>query len=146
MSGMTSGAPRPARVDEHAAGNLRYIRDAMERASDFTAVPGWGGVLMGITAVGAALLAHRMEDKSWLAAWLGEAAIGLAIGLFAIARKARRAGTPLGGAAARRFALAFVPAIAAGATFTALFANAGAYGWLPGCWLLLYGTAVTSGG
>ena len=143
---MAISGPRPVPIDQQAAGNLRYIRDAMERASDFTAVPGWGGALMGATAVVAAAIAHQTEGRRWLALWLMEAVIAVAIELIAIARKSRRAGTPLAGPAARRFALAFLPAIAAGAILTALFAETGSYGRLPGCWLLLYGTAVTSGG
>src|SRR5947207_968454 len=44
----------PVRVEPiqaHAAENLQFIRDAMARASDFTAVPGWGGVLNEVTAL-----------------------------------------------------------------------------------------------
>jgi hypothetical protein len=63
---MAASGPRPVPIDQHAAGNLRYIRDAIERASDFTAVPGRGGALMGATAVGAAVLAHRTTGRSWL--------------------------------------------------------------------------------
>ena len=32
---------RPREMHEHAAETLVYIRDAMERAGSFTAVPGW---------------------------------------------------------------------------------------------------------
>ena len=49
-------APEPARIDAHAMENLRFIRETMERAGAFTAVPGWGGVLMGVTAMVAALV------------------------------------------------------------------------------------------
>jgi hypothetical protein len=35
--------PAPEPIHAHAAENLRFIRDAMERASAFTAVPGRAG-------------------------------------------------------------------------------------------------------
>ena len=63
-----------------------------------------------------------------------------------MARKARRSGSALADAPARRFAFAFVPPLAAGAVLTAVFARAGLAARLPGCWLLLYGTAVVTGG
>jgi hypothetical protein len=146
MARMATSGPRPVLIDRHAASNIQYIRAAMERASDFTAVPGWGGALMGATAIATAAIAHRTESRSWVAIWLAEAAVAVAIGLMAIGRKARRTGIPLRGPAARRFGLAFAPAIAAGAILTALFVETGSFYRLPGCWLLLYGTAVTSGG
>jgi hypothetical protein len=66
MGRMATSGPRPVPIDQHAAGNLRYSRDAMKRASDFTAVPGRGGALMGATAVGAAVLAHRTTGaRGW---------------------------------------------------------------------------------
>ena len=60
-------------------------------------------------------------------------------------RRARRTqpfiGTPL-----QRFALAYVPPLAAGAVLTPVFAANGLTPRLPGCWLLLYGTALVAGG
>jgi hypothetical protein len=138
---------RASSLPDHAASNLQYIRDTMARAAGFTAVPGWGGALMGTTALAAAVIAGQPRDSSrWLGVWVADAAIASGIGLAATSWKARRTGTQLTGAAARRFAFAFLPAIAAGAVLTPVFVDAGITTRLPGCWLLLYGAAVTSGG
>ena len=51
--------PPPIPIDARAADHLRYIRETMESAAEFTAVPGWGGVAMGATALASALLAAR---------------------------------------------------------------------------------------
>lgn len=137
----------PPTLHAHALENIQFIRSTMERAARFSAVPGWGGVLMGMTAIGAAAIAHPLRlTERWLQLWLAEAAIAAAIGVWAIVAKARRSGTPLAGPATRKFALAFVPAIAAGAIVTFVLYRNGSVADLPGCWLLLYGTAVTSGG
>src|SRR2546430_13588664 len=72
-------APRP--LHDRALDNLRYIRQTMERAGSFTAVPGWGQVAVGVTALAAAFLAARQPTPElWLATWLGEAGVALAIG------------------------------------------------------------------
>ena len=137
----------PPTLHAHALEHLQFIRSTMERAAGFSAVPGWGGVLMGGTALAAALVAHPQRfTERWILWWLAEAALAAAIGLVAIVEKGRRSGTPLAGPAARKFALAFVPAIGAGAVLTAVLYRKGSVADLPGCWLLLYGTAVTSGG
>ena len=74
--------PEPIPLHTHALDNLRYIRETMERAGSFTAVPGWGGVLMGVTALAAAGFAsHASSSGVWLAIWLGEALVALAIGI-----------------------------------------------------------------
>jgi len=130
-----------------AEDSLRYIRVAMERAGSFTAVPGRGGVAMGATALAAAWLAARASSETaWLAIWLAEAALAMAIGVLAIRRKASRAGIPLTSGPARKFALALLPALAAGALLTAALWRAGLAGLLPGVWLLLYGAAVLAAG
>jgi len=134
-------------LHDHAARELRFIRETMARAGGFTAVPGRGGMAMGVTALVTAAATTRLEsDRWWLAAWLTDAAVAAAIGLAAMRLKARTAGVSLTGAAARRFALAFVPAIVAAVVLTSLLAARGMLAALPGTWLLLYGVAVISGG
>ena len=135
------------RLDSHAENNLRFIRATMERAASFTAVPGWGGVAMGITALAAAALSLRVGTPGeWLAIWLAEACLAIAIGLWAMARKARRTHTDLFSGPARRFLLMLVPPLAAAALLTLAFERAGLVSLLPGIWLLLFGTAIVTGG
>jgi len=131
----------------HAADNLRYIRNAMERASAFTAVPGKGGIAMGLTALAAAGLSTLARTpEQWLGVWLAEACVALAIGLWAMARKARRTGSELFQGPARRFLLTLTPPLGAGALLTLALERRGQVEMLPGVWLLLYGTAVVTGG
>jgi hypothetical protein len=139
-------APEP--IHAHAIDNLRFIRDAMSRATAFTAVPGWGGVAMGVTAIVTAVISGPPDgSRRWLSIWVAEAAIAVAIALVTMTVKARRIGTPLSSAApAHRFALAYVPPLLAGMVLTAVFATLGLMAQLPGCWLLLYGTAAATGG
>jgi hypothetical protein len=128
--------------------NLRFIRDAMARASEFTAVPGWGGVMLGATALVTAAIAGPADGSTrWMLIWFADAAIAAAIALVTMTRKARRSGVPLSShARAYRFALAYVPPIGAGMVLTLAFAAWGYTERLPGCWLLLYGTAAATGG
>jgi len=87
---------RPSPIEARAEDNLRFIRTAMEKASSFTAVPGWGGAVMGATALLAAGLSFSASTREqWLAVWLAEAVLAFGIGLTAVARKARRTSTPL---------------------------------------------------
>jgi len=142
---------QPSPIHAHALDNLRYIRDAMSRAGPFTAIPGWGGVLMGVTALAAAAVAGPPDNSlRWIAVWFVEAVVAVAIALAGMTIKSRRAGTPLwtssSGAPAFRFALGFVPPLVAGIVLTPAFAMLDAMTRLPGCWLLLYGTAAATGG
>ena len=138
---------RVTRLDRSAADNLRFIRDTMAGATRFTAVPGWGGMAMGATALVAAWLAGPPRNGGhWLEIWLAEALVAMTIGGVAMALKAQRAGTPLNGLPARRFALAYLPAMSAGGALSVLFVQQGWNAQLPACWLLLYGAAVSSAG
>jgi hypothetical protein len=145
-------APEPLRkshtpIHTHAIDNLRYIRETMERAGSFTAVPGWGGVAMGCTALAVAGLAsHASSPRAWFAFWMCEAVVAIAIGVFAMRQKARAAGLALWSAPARKFAFSFVPPLLAGGLLTVVLLNAGATSVIPGMWLLLYGTGVMAGG
>jgi len=139
-------SPHPPALHAHAMDNLRFIRQTMERAGPFTAVPGWGGVVIGGVALAAAPLAGPADGMRWLATWLVAAAVSVAVGLAAIARKARASNAPFIGAPLQRFALAYVPPLAAGAVLTPVFTANSLTARLPGCWLLLYGTALVAGG
>jgi hypothetical protein len=139
---------RPEPIQAHALENLRFIRDTMSRASEFTAVPGWGGIFMGLSALVTAPIAGPPDDTfRWVLIWLADAMVAATIALGAIAIKSKRSGTPLSKAApALRFALAFLPPLVAGIVLTPVFMMTGLIARLPGCWLLLYGTAVATGG
>ena len=144
---LRSPSNEPIPIDARAVDHLRYIRETMERAAEFTAVPGWGGVAMGITAVAAAWLAHRQATRAaWLAVWLAEAFVAVAIAAPAAATKAHRANSALFSGPGRKFVLSFAPPIIVGGLLTVVLFRSGAIAVLPGVWLLLYGTAIVTGG
>ncbi|HEU4387562.1 MAG TPA: hypothetical protein VFV34_07180 [Blastocatellia bacterium] len=135
--------------------NLQFIRDTMERAGSFTAVSGWGTVVIGFTTLVAAAIAAQVGSISspdqgsarlWLATWLGQAVIALAISVWAMTRKARAAGLPLLSEPSRRFILSFLPPLAAGALLTLVLYRVGMLGTIPGMWFLMYGASVVTGG
>ena len=142
--------PRPTddpALHDRAMDNLRFIRQTMERATAFTAVPGWGGVGMGVLALIAAAVAEsRLTRAEGLGTWLGTAVLGLTLGGWAMSVKARRAGTPVFSYSGRRFVLSYLPPMLVGALLTGVLVRAGLYEALPGTWLVLYGTGVVTGG
>lgn len=144
---LRSSRPEPIPIDARAVDHLRYIRETMERAAEFTAVPGWGGVAMGITALAAAFIATRQTSpRAWLAVWLVEAFVAVAIAAPAAATKAHRANSALLSGPGRKFLLSFAPPIIVGGLLTFRLYAVGATAVLPGVWLLLYGTAIVTGG
>ena len=138
---------RSPELQARAFENLGYIRRTMEEAGSFTAISGWAQVAIGVTALGAAWLAHRQPTpSSWLTVWVGALAVSIVIATLGMVRKARAAGAPVFAGPARRFAMSFLLPLAAGGLLTIALDRAGLHGILPGTWLLLFGTAVACGG
>lgn len=137
----------PPTLQAHAMDNLRYIRKTMEGATRFTAVSGWGQMLVGATALVAAGLASRQATpQAWFQVWLAEAVAAFAVGGGAILVKARRSEHSLFSPPGRKFVLGLLPSLFAGALLTYVLYERGLFEALPGLWLLLYGAAVLAGG
>lgn len=149
------GHERPLRtLHGQAMENLRFIRETMERSASFTAVPGKGSVLIGVTALVAAIWAGRMGGREggaggwpgWLVVWSWELPLALAIGGIAMKRKARATSLKLLSGPGRKFTLSLAPPLLAGAILSLALTRAGQAEVLPGLWLLLYGAGVVTGG
>ena len=127
------------------AADLRFIRDTMERSASFTAIPGWGQVILGATALAAAWLAAR-QPAAWLKIWLAEAFLAAIISVLSMRWKANRRGLPLFTGPGRKVALGLFPPLIAGALLTFLLERAGFESALAPVWLLLYGAGIITGG
>jgi len=147
---MTS--PQPLR--DRALDNLQYIRSTMERAGSFTAVPGWGMVVLGVTALAASAYAgslpvspvYGVSQSRWLWVWMFEAVLGAGLGVAALLYKAMRAGDAIIRGPARRFGLGVMPPFVVGALLTYVLWQAQLLSLLPAIWLLCYGAGVMTGG
>ena len=145
-------APRP--IHDKALDNLEFIRSTMERAGSFTAVSGWGMVLIGVTALGMAQHAgavpiattYGASHSHWLLTWLLEAVLGVLIGVTSMIIKARRAGEAMTQGPARKFGLSVLPPFVVGALLTYVLWSAKQIQLLPAVWLLCYGAGVMTGG
>jgi len=137
----------PVNLGDRAIDNLEFIRETMERSVSFTAVPGYGGILMGVTAIAAAYIANgqtRMSD--WLVTWLAEACLAFAIGLLAMWQKSKIAGSTLFSVPARKFAMSFLPPIICGVAITLGLYRFGVLAAMIPAWMCCYGAAVVCGG
>ena len=144
---MTLRAPKPDSMGDHAAENLVYIRQAMERSATFTSIPGAGGVAMGVVALAASAVAARQPSADrWLMVWLVAATLAAIVGLIAMARKAKQGGGTLTGSIARRFALGMAAPFVAGAAITYELWAVRSFTVMAPAWLLLYGAGVLTGG
>lgn len=137
----------PPALHDRAMDNLRFIRETMERAAAFTAVPGWGLVVVGMLAMFAAqLTAAHIFHKPWLLTWLGVALASLFISLIAMYRKARAADSSLFSASARKFWFSLSPPLFVGALLTYVIWEAKRPDLLPSLWMLMYGTGIVTAG
>ena len=142
-----SPANEPVNIGDRAVDNLRFIRETMERSVVFTTVPGYGGMLMGATAIGAAVIANRqIYLRNWLIVWIVEAMLAFLVGLLAMWQKSKIAKVPLTSAPPKKFAKSFVPPLLCGIVITLGLWNTEHYDVMIPVWLLCYGAGVVGGG
>ncbi|MEQ1607171.1 MAG: hypothetical protein ABL999_20095 [Pyrinomonadaceae bacterium] len=137
----------PVNIGDRAIDNLQFIRETMERSTHFTAVPGYGGMLMGVTALVAAYIANaQVLLRDSLVTWLIEAALAFAIGMLAMWQKSKIGGQSLVSAPARKFALGFAPPLIVGVIIILGLWKNGYFYIMPPVCMLSYGAAVVCGG
>ena len=138
---------QPINLGDRAADNLKFIRDTMERSTHFTAVPGYGGLLMGVTAIATAFIANaQVTVRDSLMTWLIEACLAFAIGLLAMWQKSKIGGQSLLSVPARKFAMSFAPPLIVGVATVLGVWRYGDYEAMPAICMLSYGAAVVCGG
>jgi hypothetical protein len=131
-------------AEEH----LRYIRDVMQRSTEFSAISGVGVMAIGIVGIAAsAYAAFALEPSAeWMLFWCAVAAVALLVGVPPTVRKARSAGTSVAVGPGRKFALCVAPAIVAGAGITFGLYQHDLFDLMPAAWLMIYGAGLTAGG
>jgi hypothetical protein len=142
----TSPERTPAALHDRALADLRFIRRTMEGAAPFTTLSGAGLVVIGLSAIGAGLLAGAAPGPAWLTIWVVEAVLALAIGVSTTVWKARAARLPVRSGPVRKFCLALAAPSVAGTVMTVALAREGLHALLPGVWLMLYGSGLLAGG
>ena len=134
-------------MQARAMDNLRFIRETMEAAATFTAVSGWGTVIIGFTALVAAMIAATTDSMTrWVFIWTCEAVLSVIISFYTMTLKARSVGLPLWSEPARKILFSFAPPLAVGALLTLVCYEHKLIGLLPGVWMLLYGVGVVAAG
>src|SRR5580765_4011334 len=137
----------PINLGDRAIDNLQFIRETMERSTHFTAVPGYGGILMGVTAIAAAFIANsQIYFVDALTVWLIEAVLAFSIGLLAMWQKSKIGGQSLISAPAKKFAMSFAPPLIVGVATVLGVWRYGDYYAMPAICMLCYGAAVVCGG
>ncbi len=142
-----SPRPSPTALHDRAADDLRFIRETMQRAVAFTALSGFGFILVGLGAIATAATTSRIDSPTArLLLWLCDALLSVAVGSAMTAIKARRAGQFAWRGPLRKFAASLAPALVAGAALTAVLAGRGDFDDLPCVWLLCYGAGLAAAG
>jgi hypothetical protein len=119
----------------------------MERSTHFTAVPGYGGMLMGVTALATTYIASQQAySRDWLITWLVEACLAFSIGLLAMWQKSKLAQQSLFSIPAKKFAFGFTPPLAAAMVITLGLWRYEHYEVMAPVWMMLYGVSVVTGG
>lgn len=137
-----------AAIHDHALHSIRTIREAMERSTAFTSIPGWGGCAIGVTAIATAIVAsnYGLQPRLWVMTWLADGFLAVTIAAVTMYAKARRAGVSLTAGPARRFFISYSAPLIAAALITLALVRAGMFEPLPAVWLLLYGASFISSG
>ena len=144
---MSDSRERPTRTDDHALAQLRYIRHTMDGATRFTAVPGFGRVVVGTSAIAAAVYAStRVDMASLLIVWSAEGVFALVIGMTALYVKTRRMGLDLARGSARKFLLALVPSGLSAIALSFALTMHEQLDLVPAVWMTGYGTGVIAAG
>jgi hypothetical protein len=140
--------PERAAIHDHALHSIRTIREAMERSTAFTSIPGWGGCAIGVTAVATAVFASNfvLQPRLWVMTWLADAIVSVTIAAVMMYAKARRANVSLTAGPARRFFISYSAPLIAAALITIALVRASMFAPLPAVWLLLYGASFISSG
>lgn len=134
-------------LHDKAIEDLKNIRAAMDGSRRFTGVSGWGEMMIGVIAIGAAwFAAHASSPQDWIRIWIGAAALGVVTGVGAMLWKASRSGKSLLSRPARRFVFGLAPPMIAAGAITPTLYQHGLVDYLPAVWLLLFGAGVIGGG
>src|SRR5438445_627679 len=102
----------------------------MEGAAAFTTLSGAGLVAIGLSALGAGVLAGSSPGPTWLRVWVAEAALAIVVGVLATLRKTGAAGLPILSGPLRKFGLALAAPSLGGAVLTVALAQQGSYALL----------------
>ena len=133
---------------------VAVISSTMDRAQRFSAVSGKAMLVIGCSAVLTSLVARSATtSRAWLALWISECALAVAISLYSMSRKLGGWQELLNSPSCKRCALVLLPTAVSGLVTTLLALRLGWIAltaptpdWLPGLWLLFYGAAVFAGG